>query len=237
MTDSQMENKLSSTAGDTADTAHAIDPGQVDALIFDLGGVVIDLKRENAVNALREIGLRDADRLLGLYRQEEPFLGIETGRLHVGEFFEIIRRQCPAADDVSITTAFNEFLVGIPDCRLRRLRELRDKGLKLYVLSNTNPVMYNSWIDRAFRAEGLAIGDYFDGIIASFQEHVCKPDTRIFEVLADRYGLDPARVLYLDDAPANVQAARSVGLQAVRVTPEHDMLAIIEEALNDRVAE
>ena len=89
----------------------------------------------------------------------------------------------------------------------------------------------------AFRAEGLAIGDYFDGIIASFQEHVCKPDTRIFEVLADRYGLDPARVLYLDDAPANVQAARSVGLQAVRVTPEHDMLAIIEEALNDRVAE
>ena len=97
--------------------------------------------------------------------------------------------------------------------------------------------MYNSWIDRAFRAEGLAIGDYFDGIIASFQEHVCKPDTRIFEVLADRYGLDPARVLYLDDAPANVQAARSVGLQAVRVTPEHDMLAIIEEALNDRVAE
>jgi len=44
-------------------------------------------------------------------------------------------------------------------------------------------------------------------------------------------------VLFLAGAPANVRAARSVGLQAVRVTPEHDMLVIIEEALNDRVAE
>lgn len=233
MTDSQMENKLSSTAGATADTAHAIDPGQIDALIFDLGGVVIDLKRENAVNALREIGLRDADRLLGLYRQEEPFLGIETGRLHVGEFFEIIRRQCPAADDVSITTAFNEFLVGIPDCRLRRLRELRDKGLKLYVLSNTNPVMYNSWIAEHFRQEGLSINDYFDGIVVSFEELCCKPDPQIFSRLVERYRLDPARTVMLDDSQANCEAARSVGLHAIRIggDTDSDMMAVTERFL------
>lgn len=208
-----------------------------DAIVFDLGGVVIDLDRERCIRAFQALGYGGIVADLDQYTQKGDFFLLESGLMTQAEFMDRMRPRCPLAkDDVTIQNAFNEFLVDLPVERLRAIRLLRGH-CRTFALSNTNPVMYNSWIDRAFRAEGLAIGDYFDGIIASFQEHVCKPDTRIFEVLADRYGLDPARVLYLDDAPANVQAARSMGLQAVRVTPEHDMLAIIEETLNDRMAE
>lgn len=223
-----MEDNSATTQAAKTDAPAPFNPAAIDNIIFDLGGVVIDLCREKAVEALTALGLADADRLLGLYRQEEPFLGIETGRLTVGEFFDIIRRECPGADDAQITEAFCQFLIDIPAERLERLRELRMKGYRLFVLSNTNPVMYNSWITDRFRQEGLSINDYFDGIVASFQELCCKPDPLIFMRLVARYGLDPSRTLMLDDSEANCRAAAGIGLHAIRVgsTPADDMMAI-----------
>jgi putative hydrolase of the HAD superfamily len=199
-------------------------------IVFDLGGVVINLHREGAVEALQALGLKDADTMLGLYRQEEPFLGIETGRLHTGEFFELIRMSCPGATDVQITEAFNRFLVDIPVERLQRLRELRAKGYRIYALSNTNPVMFNSWIAEHFRQEGLSINDYFDGIVASFQELCCKPDLRIFQTVLRRYALQGEETLMLDDSAANCHAAREAGMLAMQIGKESDcdMLAVTD---------
>lgn len=220
----------------SAENSTATDPdiSGIRNIVFDLGGVVIDLKRERAVEALQALGLSEADRLLGLYRQEEPFLGIETGRLHAAEFFELIRTSCPGANDLQITEAFNQFLVGIPVERLQRLRRLRESGLRIFALSNTNPIMYNSWIAEHFRQEGMSVNDYFDGIVASFQELCCKPDLRIFNILLHRYGLDPAATLMLDDSEANCEAARRCGMRAIRVgsTPADDMMAITLPFIN-----
>lgn len=202
-----------------------------EAIVFDLGGVVIDLDRSRCIRAFQALGCDDIEADLDQYTQKGDFFGLESGLLSEAEFMDRMRPRCPRAnDDVTIENAFNEFLVDLPVERLRAIRKLRSL-CRTFALSNTNPVMYNSWIDRAFRADGLAIGDYFNGIITSFAEHCCKPDTRIFRVLIDRYRLDPAHVLYLDDSPANIEAAASIGLQAVRVSPEHDMLAIIRETI------
>lgn len=198
-------------------------------IIFDLGGVVIDLKRENAVAALERIGFEGAGEMLGLYKQEEPFLSLETGRLTAGEFFDAIRKAAGNnVDDKAIQDAFNEFLVAIPVARLERLRALRKKGYKVYGLSNTNPVMYHSWIQNAFRQEGFRINDYFDGIVTSFEEGTCKPDPELFRVVLRRYSLEPAQTLMLDDSSANCEAARSTGMEArkVGVAASDDMLAI-----------
>ncbi|MDE6272076.1 MAG: HAD family phosphatase [Muribaculaceae bacterium] len=208
-------------------------PEKIKNIIFDLGGVVIDLRREDAVEALEKIGLKDADSMLGLYRQEEPFLGLETGRLTAGEFFETIRSMCHGATDTEITDAFNRFLIDIPEERLVRLRKLREKGYRLFVLSNTNPVMYNSRIGMLFRKEGLTVNDYFDGIVASFQELTCKPDPEIFSTVVRRYRLNPEETLMLDDSPANCEAARSIGLNALQVgrRPDDDMMALTQQFL------
>ncbi|MDE7159747.1 MAG: HAD family phosphatase [Muribaculaceae bacterium] len=208
----------------------------IENIIFDLGGVVIDLDRDKAVSALQELGLKEADEMLGLYRQEEPFLGLETGRMSAGEFFDLLREKCPGATDMMLTSAFNEFLRGIPDARLEMLRRMRMAGYRIFVLSNTNPVMYNSWIAEAFRKEGGSVNDYFDGIVVSFQELTCKPDPVIFTTVMRRYGLDPARTLMLDDSDANCRAAASTGMHALRVgkTEGDDMLAICNMILESR---
>ncbi len=200
----------------------------IENVIFDLGGVVIDLDRDRAVRALETLGLKEADEMLGLYRQKEPFLGLETGQVTAGEFFDLLREKCPGATDAMLATAFNEFLVDIPVARLEMLRRMRMAGYRIFVLSNTNPVMFNSWIAARFRQEGGSINDYFDGIVTSFAELTCKPDPEIFTTVLRRYGLDPARTLMLDDSDANCRAAASTGMHALRVgsTAGDDMIAI-----------
>lgn len=205
----------------------------IENVIYDLGGVVIDLKRERAVEELQKIGITEADSLLDQYEQKGPFLNLETGRIKTGPFFDELRaiavaNGSAAPTDTQLADAFNAFLVRLPKERLEILRKMRIAGFRIFVLSNTNPVMYNSWIEEAFRAEGGNINDYFDGIVASFQEGTCKPDPAIFETVMRRYALNPSKTLMLDDSPANCRAAASTGMHALQVgaTPETDMIAI-----------
>lgn len=198
-------------------------------VIFDLGGVVIDLDRDRAVKALEKLGLEGADEMLGLYGQKEPFFGLETGERPAGEFFDIMRSKMKqGVTDMQITDAFNEFLVDLPAKRLEMLRRMRMAGYRIFMLSNTNPVMYHTWIDRAFRQEGGSVNDYFDGIVVSFQELTCKPDVNIFKNLMRRYGLNPSETLMLDDSEKNCRAAAEAGAHAFQVGKgeNDDMMAI-----------
>lgn len=206
-------------------------------VIFDLGGVVVDLDRDKAVRALERLGLKDADEMLGLYGQQEPFYGLETGERSTAEFFDTMRsRMNPGVTDKEITDAFNEFLICIPAERLAMLRRMRMAGFRIFVLSNTNPVMFNTWIDRAFRQEGGTINDYFDGVVVSFEELMCKPNVVIFQTLMRRYGLNPAQTLMLDDSEKNCQAAAEAGAHAFKVgkSDKDDMIAICEALLESR---
>ena len=206
-------------------------------IIFDLGGVIIDLQRIKAVEALDRLGIKDASALLGEYAQKGPFLMLETGEISEAEIYDILLPQCnPDVTCGDLRDAFEEFLRDLPVERLRMLEKLREKGYKLYVLSNTNPLMFNHWIDNAFRNDGKSMNDYFDGIVVSYQERMCKPDPDIFRRVVERFGLDPAETLMLDDSEANVKAAESVGLKAKRILPsgEGSVLEVCQGLLKDK---
>lgn len=190
-------------------------------IIFDLGGVIIDLDRSEAVKALEGLGIKDASSLLGIYEQKGPFLALETGEVTSSELFDMLLPCCkPDTRCTDIRDAFEQFLRKLPIERLKKIEELREKGFKLFVLSNTNPLMYNHWIDNAFRQDGKTINDYFDGIVASYQERTCKPDPQIFINLMHRYSLEPYETIMLDDSEANCNAAISTGMNATRIMPD-----------------
>ena len=206
-------------------------------IIFDLGGVIIDLERRMAVDALDRLGIKDSSALLGEYEQKGPFLMLEKGEISSSEIYDILLPQCKHGTTCNdIRDAFEQFLREIPVERLKLLEQLREKGYKLYVLSNTNPIMYNHWIDNAFRQNGKSVNDYFDGIVVSYQERMCKPDPQIFKKVTDRYNLKPEETIMLDDSQANVEGARSIGLQAKRITKESGctMEEVCAELLNNK---
>lgn len=189
-------------------------------LLFDLGGVIVDIERSRCVEAFRALGLENAESYFGDYAQTGVFMQIEDGSISEDQFHNYLRHLLPeGTTNAQIDTAFQKFIVGIPEHRLRALRHLRAQGYKLYLISNTNPIMWNGVLAQEFRKEGLERADYFDGMITSFEAKSAKPDTEIFLQLYQRYGFRPAETLFFDDSQANIEAGRSLGLQTAHVRP------------------
>lgn len=197
-------------------------------LLFDLGGVIMDIKRENAVKSLTDIGIKNADELLGIYAQKGPFLLLEEGTISPEEFRDKLR-ECADRQitDNEIDTAFCDFLTGIPVNRLHALDRLKKEGFNIYMLSNTNPIMWDSRISEEFRKASFDMNHYFDGTVTSFEAKVCKPDKAIFNFACKKLGIVPSETLFLDDSQVNVDAARQLGFNAEVVNPGEEFEEII----------
>lgn len=189
-------------------------------LLFDLGGVVIDIKRQNCVDAFAELGLQNPDSYFGEYAQTGLFMQIEDGSIDTDTFHRELHKKLPAdVSDYQIDSAFQQFIVGIPVRRLQALRQLKADGFNIYLLSNTNPIMWNGIIEAEFRKEGFDREFYFDGMITSFEAQAAKPEARIFQYTIEKLGINPAETLFFDDSEANIQAARQLGFNATLINP------------------
>lgn len=201
-------------------------------LLFDLGGVIMDLDRDRCVRAFEALGMADADDFLGVYGQKGAFLALERGDIGAAEFRDAIRPLfARPVTDSEIDHAFNQFLLGIPVSRLKALRELR-KDYRIYLLSNTNPIMFEGMIADEFRKEGRCMDDYFDGMVASYKAKCYKPDREIFDYTRGHCGIDGGETLFFDDSMANVEAARAAGFKAVHVPVGAEFTEVLREYLS-----
>lgn len=188
-------------------------------LLFDLGGVIMDIEKARCVRAFEELGLPDAPSYFGDYVQKGPFAAIESGAISAPEFRDIMRRAIGRpVTDAQIDAAFTRFLIGIPVQRLAALRGLRER-YGIYLLSNTNPIMWDGYIAEQFCQEGLTRPDYFQGMVTSFEAKCMKPDAAIFDYTARNLHIRPEETLFLDDSAANCEAARALGWHAAEVVP------------------
>lgn len=192
----------------------------------------MDLDRGRAVRAFKSLGMDCADRVLGEYAQQGPFGALESGAISVDEFHrqmaDLIDRPVDYSD---IDRAFISFLDGIPVHRLDALRELRDR-FRIFLLSNTNSLMWETEIARQFRQQGLTINDYFDGIVTSFEAGVMKPDPAIFAYAERHLGIVPSETVFLDDSQANCDAASRLGWHTICVHPGTEFTDFLTEALS-----
>lgn len=196
-------------------------------ILLDLGGVIMDIERSHAVKALEEAGMPTANDMLGEYGQKGPFLALEKGDIDADEFHRQLRPYFTReVTDDEIDNAFIQFLVGIPVSRLRDLEKMHGR-YRLYMLSNTNPIMWEKYIKDAFKQDGHDMDYYFDGVVASFAAHAYKPDARIFEYAVEQLGIVPGETLFLDDSTKNLEAAAALGFQTAHVTPEKPFATLV----------
>lgn len=197
-------------------------------LLFDLGGVIMDICRLNCVASFERLGMKDADSFLGEYSQKGPFLQLEEGAISEEQFRDAVRQYIDGeVSDEQIDKAFCDFLVGIPSHRLVELRELK-KNYKIYMLSNTNSIMWRSRIAEDFRQEGLEREDYFDGIVTSFEAKSIKPEAKIFHAVVEKFGIKPEETLFLDDSQKNLDAAAEMGFHTLLVTPGSEFFELLK---------
>lgn len=196
-------------------------------LLFDLGGVIMDIRRLNCVASFERLGMKDADSFLGEYSQKGPFLQLEEGLINEAQFRDAVREYIDGeVTNEQIDKAFCDFLVGIPTYRLEQLRQLK-KQYGIYMLSNTNPIMWHSRIAEEFRQEGMEREDYFDGIVTSFEACSIKPDAKIFHTVVEKLGIKPEETLFLDDSQKNLDAASALGFHTLLVAPGSEFFDLI----------
>lgn len=195
-------------------------------LLFDLGGVLMDLNRQRCVDAFVALGYRDADKMLGEYAQQGVFMALEEGKVSPEEFRTAIRHEIgKEVTDEAIDYALNQFLLGIPDAKLSLLRKLREH-YRVMMLSNTNSIMFEQGIDRDFRIQGLTVNDYFDEKYLSYELGVAKPKPEIFEKVIALSGIKPEDTLFFDDSQANLDAAARFGFRTYLVAPFSDFSSL-----------
>lgn len=184
---------------------------QVQAVVFDLGGVLIDwspyhlyrklLPDDDAIAAfLDEIALYDA--LLAL-DAGQPMA--EWTRAYVSRHPE------HAALIEAYHERWHETVAGLFDETVALVQTLKAADIPLYVLSNFG---VEPWQD-TLRRQPLDFLDLFDGVVISGHEGLAKPDAAIFQLLCARHGLTPERCVFIDDNAGNVEAAAALGFHTV----------------------
>lgn len=202
----------------------------IQTLLFDFGGVLVDLDRSRCIEAFRALGF-DVEPYLGAYRQGGAFARLESGEISVAEFCESLRRESGInRPDAGFIAAWEAYLTELPAERLDMLLRLKKK-YRLALLSNTNAVHWRMAEERFFRYKGLRVTDFFEAIFLSHELHVQKPDAAIFELAVRGLECKPDEVLFLDDSAVNCAAARRAGLQAEVARADGQWLPLAEELL------
>lgn len=198
----------------------------VEALLFDLGNVILDIDFKRTTARWAEHAGCDAKALWKRYKPDESYRLHERGLLDDAGYFEALRKMLDIdISDEQFLDGWNATFRGLiggaeqwiaPACA----------ALPAYVFSNTNPAH-----ERYFRANFGDVLAPFRTVFTSPGIGLRKPDREAFDHVAGVIGVAPERILFFDDAIANVEGARAAGLQAVHVRSNADTLAALEPIL------
>lgn len=205
----------------------------IKTIVFDLGGVLIRLNREEALKRFEALGVPNVEEMLDPYLQSGYFLEVEDGRMTEQEFRSALSKlsgRTLSYDD--IMNAYLGFLEEIPQYKFDFIDELR-KEYTVHILSNTNPYVMDFAESPDFLPNHRPLSSYCDHKFASCEMGVVKPHRAIFEQMIEEAQLTPSETLFIDDGPANIKTANELGF--VTYCPENgadwreDIQAILQQ--------
>ncbi len=199
-------------------------------ILFDFGGVIVSLNKQNALDRFTELGFPNIHEYLGEFRQKGIFLEYEEGKISPENFYKEFRMLSNRKDisDSEIDSAWLAFLAGIPEYKFQLLKDLREK-YNVYLLSNTNPSVMGWALTKDFSPEGLSIDDFFDKCYLSYEIGYAKPDREIFDHIIEDSKMDPAETLFLDDGEANIIIGKELGFQVYQADQNEDLRKVFED--------
>ena len=197
-------------------------------IVFDLGGVLVDLDFKAAINGLQKAGFANVKEQLQAFDRDGIFQKFELGEMTAEEFRTAIRENSTVElTDEEVDALWNAMLLEIPREKLELILDLRGKYM-VYLLSNTNSIHWDYVCKNAFNYRGFRVNDYFEETFLSYEMHLAKPDKAIFEKVLQDANLLPEETLFIDDSEANCKAAEEVGIHAHHYHIGDDLSKVFE---------
>lgn len=185
-------------------------------IVFDLGGVIMTLDPAEALRRFKALGLSDAERYLDAYTQSGIFGNLEEGKITAEDFCS--KLSSLTGHELTFDECKHAWLgyrKDVPQRNLDLLKELRAKGYRLILLSNTNPFMMDWALSSEFDGKGSSLNDYFDALYLSYRLGIMKPAPDFFRQVLDNENILPEETLFVDDGPRNVEAAGKLGFMTM----------------------
>lgn len=201
---------------------------------FDFGGVVLALSLEGAIREFQRIGLKDARQRLDAFQQKGIFAELECGHIGIEQFrIEISRMIGLEITMQECYNAWHGYVDHVPQRNLDMLKQLREEGYKICLLSNTNPFMM-MWAGNDFDGQGHSVADYFDHLYLSYECGLMKPAPKIFQMMLDGQQALPEETLFIDDSPANCEAANRLGIHTLCPKDNEDWTSMLRDYLRSK---
>jgi putative hydrolase of the HAD superfamily len=193
-------------------------------IIFDLGGVLLNLDLPGSRQQFHKLGIPDIEELFSSKENQSFFRKYETGHLNDEEFLAAAVAQAPVnITEKDILTAWNMMLLDFPLAHVEFLDQLKDR-YRIFLFSNTNSLHLQSF-QQSFRdVYARELDSLFEKAWYSHVINMRKPNVEAYQFVVGDAGLDAAETLFIDDSLPNVEGARKAGLQGRHLEPGMSIL-------------
>jgi FMN phosphatase YigB (HAD superfamily) len=199
-------------------------PASIKNILFDLGGVILDINIKATLKVFYELGFPAELLQYPFSMNTDLFFKYETGKLNEDEFRNEIRKVTGVElTDETFDEAWTAMLLRIPKERTELLKVLATR-YNLYMLSNTSslhvPVFEKMYLESA----GVSMHDVFTKIYYSHEIGYLKPDAEAWEYVINDAGIEAGETLFLDDSIQNIKASLELGFKAIHIHEKINLL-------------
>ena len=182
-------------------------------IIFDLGGVILNIDFKKTNEAFHSLGLENFSQHINQFHITDLFLEYETGQIDDIEFIEGIAKLSdkPMSQD-DIVDAWNALLLDFPRERIDLLKKIKSR-YRTFLLSNTNSIHLKEFQQRLHNEQGVYLEDLFEKAYYSHVVKLRKPDADIFSLVLRENDLQPSETLFIYDTESNFPEAQKLGIQ------------------------
>lgn len=205
----------------------------IENIIFDLGGVIIDIDYKLTTKAFTNLGLTNFDEMYSQAAQTGLFDRLEKGLCSPSYFVNALLDYLPAGITPNqVVAAWNAMIIGFPMENLNLLKSLKDK-YRVFLLSNTNEIhiqYFHRKLSQIVPENNLE--SFFEKVYYSSEVNMRKPDVEIFDLVCDENELDRSRTVFIDDTLQHIDGAKTAGINTIHFQEgAPNLLQIVEKFL------
>ena len=200
-------------------------------IIFDLGGVLLNIDPKKTIDAFGKLGMEQLVGDKGLSYDHEIFYLMEQGKITSDEFRQGVLELLPTQVSFQeIDDAWTAMLLDFPPIRVKLLKNLR-KDFKIYLFSNTNAIHVEKFHSNFRNQHGFEVSTLFNKDFYSNEIGYRKPSSNAYQEIIRLSGINPAESLFIDDSLLNVESAIASGLKGFWLEPGQKVEEIFQEYL------
>ncbi len=197
---------------------------KIENIIFDLGGVILDIDFKLSIDEFTKKGLKEAETIFKHEELGEIFIDLELGKISQQQFYSIIKKYFNYDIDIEeIKFAWNALLLDYTVKRIEILKKLK-QNYRTFLLSNTNIIhreCYEKLLYEKYNIKSLSC--LFEKAYYSDEINLRKPDKEAFLYVKEKSKIDFEKTLFLDDFKVNTDAANNLGIKTILVSKENNL--------------